>query len=128
MECKYHCRSVLLLQGLKFTIGLRLSKEEEIAGADWAEHRIGLGPDTEIYGERHSVSGLLLSQGRSASRLSKTSIRSEVSDINDTVDNTKLVFRTKSSNGKIKRDQVMAINIPCPSNDADSKTGMSSFI
>ena len=105
-----------------------MSKEDEIAGADWAEHRIGLGPDTEIYGERHSSSGLLLSQGRSVSRLSRGSIRSEVSDIIESGDNTNLVFRTKSSNGKIRKDQVMAINIPCPNNGEESKKGMSSFI
>ena len=116
---------MLSLQALKFTIGLRLSKEEEIAGGDWAEHRIGLGPDTEIYGERHADSGLL-SRGRSVSRMSKTSKRSEVSDISETGYNANLVFRTKSINGK--RDHVKTINIPCPTNDGNSKPGTSSFI
>ena len=119
-----------IFQAIKFTIGLRLSEEEEKAGADWAEHKIGLGPETEIYGSVHHVTRSAMSyHNRPRSALSMRSTGSDISDITDTADNTNLVFRRFNNNHSAKKDKVTPINIPCPNNKQDNTTiSIASFI
>lgn len=124
-------RQSYILQVLKFTIGLRLTEEEERAGSDWVEHKIGLGPDSKIYGHsfvEHVEPSFLSTQRRTISRLSRPSLNSELSEITDTGDNADSVCRKTSSSCKVRKDKVTSIHIPCPVRKEEDKSGMSSFI
>ena len=94
-----------------------MSEEDEKAGADWAEHRIGIGHDTEIYGSAdHGSSSVALYNSRRGSALSRTSIKSDISDISDVNDTANFVFSRFGKRHKVKQDKVLPISIPCPSN------------
>ncbi|XP_045215152.2 putative ammonium transporter 3 [Mercenaria mercenaria] len=100
--------SGVLLLGIKFTIGLRLSEENEIIGADYVEHGIGT-PTILNYSDR----GLLSPPARSrtpsvCSAVTTTSIKSMTETCNDDI-NLLSRLRTK----RFRSDKVVPLgNIP----------------